>query len=301
MLVNKSSIQAAFIALKTTFHNAFTAAPSTWDKVAMKVPSGTKANDYAWLSTFPKMREWLGDKVVKSLAAFKYTIVNKDFEATIGIDRNDFEDDQLGIYGPQAQSAGWSAKQWPDELVMGLVNGAFTNVCYDGQYFCDTDHDVGGSSVSNKLTAALSVASQAAAIASYGAARTAMMSFKDEEGRPLNVVPDTLLVGPALEAVALALINNDRLDDGKANPYKGTAQVIVDARITSTTAWFLLCTRMPVRPFIFQERKAPVFVQQTNEENDDVFNKKLFKFGVESRGNAGYGLWQLAVGSTGAG
>lgn len=301
MLVNKASIQAAFIALKTTFNNAFGAAPSVWDKIAMKVPSTTGQNDYAWLSAFPKMREWLGDKVVKNLEAFKYTIVNKAYEATIGVKRDDIEDDNLGIYGPQAQMAGFSAKQWPDELIMALVNGGFANLSYDGQYFFDTDHAVAGASVSNKLTVALSAASQALAIASYGAARTAMMTFKDDEGRPLNVVPDTLLVPPALEAIALALINNDRLDDGKANPYKGTAKVVVDARLTSATAWFLLATGMPVRPFIFQERKAPVFVSQTSEENDDVFNKALFKFGAESRGNAGYGLWQMAVGSTGAG
>lgn len=301
MLVNKASIQAAFIALKTTFNNAFGAAPSVWDKIAMKVPSTTGQNDYAWLSAFPKMREWLGDKVVKNLEAFKYTIVNKSYEATIGVKRDDIEDDNLGIYGPQAQMAGFSAKQWPDELIMDLVNGGFANLGYDGQYFFDTDHAVAGASVSNKLTVALSVATQAAAIASYGAARTAMLSFKDDEGRPLNVNPDTLLVPPALEAIALALVNNDRLDDGKANPYKGTAKVVVDARLTSTTAWFLLATGMPVRPFIFQERKAPVFVSQTSEENDDVFNRALFKFGAESRGNAGYGLWQMAVGSTGAG
>ncbi len=301
MLVNKATIAAAFIALKTTFNNAFSAAPSVWDKIAMKVPSGTSQNDYAWLSEFPKMRKWFGDKVVKNLEAFKYTIVNDPFEATIGVKRDDIEDDNLGIYGPQAQMAGYSAKQWPDELIMELVNGGFTGLCWDGQYFFDTDHPVAGASVSNKLTVALSVATQAAAIASYGAARVAMMSFKSEEGRPLNVAPDTLLVPPALGDIARALMSNDRLDDGKTNLYKGTATVVEDARLTSTTAWFLLSTKMPVRPFIFQERKAPVFVSQTSEENDDVFNKALFKFGAESRGNAGYGLWQLAVGSTGAG
>jgi phage major head subunit gpT-like protein len=300
MLVNKASIAAVFTSLKTTFNNAFGAAPSVWDQIAMKVPSTTGQNDYAWLSTFPKMRKWVGEKVVKSLEAFKYTITNHPFEATIAVNRDDIDDDNLGIYGPQAQMAGFSAKQWPDELIMDLVNGAFTNDCYDGQYFFDTDHPVKGASVSNKGTAALSAATQAAAIASYGAARTAMMMFKDEEGRPLNITPNVLLVPPALEAIALALINNDRLDDGKANPYKGTAKVVVDARLTSATAWYLLDTTKPVKPFIFQDRKAPVFVSQTSEENDDVFNKAVYKFGAEARGNAGYGLWQLGYGSDGS-
>jgi phage major head subunit gpT-like protein len=299
MLVNKTAINAVFTGLKTTFNNALDSAPSEWEKVAMKVTSSASQNDYAWVSKFPRMRPWVGDKVVKALEAFKYTIANHSFEATVGVSRNDIEDDNLGIYGPQAQMAGFSAKQWPDEIVFDLVNGGFGKECYDGQYFFDTDHPVAGASVSNKGTAALTCASQAAVIASYGAARTAMMSLKDDEGRPLNVVPDTLLVPPALEAIALAIMNNDRLDDGKANPYKGTAKVVVSPRLSSSTAWYLLDTTKPVKPFIFQERKAPVFVQQTGEENDDVFMRGEFKFGVEARGNAGYGLWQLAYGSTG--
>ncbi|MBP9100481.1 MAG: Mu-like prophage major head subunit gpT family protein [Nitrosomonas sp.] len=301
MLINKDTISNVFVSLKTSFNNAFSAAPVIWQKIAMKVPSATSQNIYAWLSKFPKMRKWVGDKHVKSLEAYKYTIVNDDWEATVEVDRNDIEDDQLGMYGPQAQMAGQSAAQLPDEIVIGLVNGAFTNVCFDGQYFCDTDHLVAGASVSNKLTVALSAASQAAAIASYGAARVAMRKFKDDEGRPLNIAPNILLVPPALEDVALALVNNERLSDGAVNLYRGTAEVVVDARLTSDTAWFLLDTTKPVKPFIYQERKAPVFVEQTSSENDDVFNRKKFKFGAEARAAGGYGFWQLCVGSTGAG
>ena len=109
MLVNKSSIQLAFVALKTLFNNAFAAAPSTWEKIAMKVPSSTGSNIYAWLSAFPKMRRWVGEKHVKSLKAYSYTVENEDFEATVEVDRNHIEDDQLGIYAPQAQMAGFSA------------------------------------------------------------------------------------------------------------------------------------------------------------------------------------------------
>jgi len=301
LLVNKETISNVFISLKTSFNNAFAAAPTIWPKIAMRIVSTAAQNDYSWLSKFPKMRKWIGEKQVKALEAFKYTIVNDDWEATVEVDRNDIEDDQLGMYGPQAQMAGDSAAQLPDEIVMDLVNGGFANLCFDGQFFFDTDHPVAGASVSNKLTVALSVASQAAAIASYGAARTAMRKFKDDEGRPLNITPNVLLVPPALEHIALAIVNNDRLDDGKANPYKGTAEAVVDARLTSDTAWFLLDTTKPVKPFIYQERKAPVFVEQTSHENDDVFNRKKFKFGAEARAAGGYGFWQTALGSTGAG
>lgn len=166
------------------------------------------------------MRKWIGEKSVKALAAFVYTIVNDDFEATVEVDRNDIEDDQLGIYAPQAQMAGFSAKQLPDEIVADLINGVFTQHCFDGQYMCDTDHPVNGASVSNKGTKALNASTQAAAIASLGAGRTAMRKFKDDEGRPLNITPNIPLVPPALEDIANILANNEKLDDGKPNPYK---------------------------------------------------------------------------------
>lgn len=304
MLINKETLSALFISLKTTFNNAFSATDSTWQKIAMKVPSTTGQNDYAWLSKFPRMRKWIGEKTVKALEGFKYTVVNDDWEATVEVDRNDIEDDNLGIYAPQAEMAGQSSAQLPDEIVIALVNNGFSAKCYDGQYFIDTDHPVKKEdgtmdSVSNKGTVALSCATQAAAQASLGAAETAMMEFKDDEGRPLNIKPNVLLVPPALKATANILMTAERLEDGKPNPFRNAFEVVVDGRLTSKTAWFLLDTSKPVKPFIYQERKAPVFVQQTDPQADDVFSRKKFKFGAEARAAGGYGFWQLAYGSTG--
>lgn len=301
MLVNKTTLTGVFVNLKTTFNKAFDAAPSTWDKIAMRIPSSASQNDYSWLSNFPKMREWIGDKVVKSFKAFSYTIANKDWEATVEVNRNDIEDDQLGIYAPRAQMAGYSAKQLPDEIVFDLVNNGFSNKGYDGKVFFATNHPVGKTTDSNKGTAALSCATAALALASYGAARTALREMKDDDGRPLNITPDVLLVPPALENVAHTLMTADKLEDDKPNPYKGTATVVVDARLSSSTAWFLLDTTKPVKPFIYQERKKPEFVQQTAPDTDNVFLRKTFLYGAEARANGGYGFWQTAYGSTGAG
>lgn len=301
MLVNAQNLTAVFINLKTIFNKAFEAAPSQWQETTMLVPSGSSQNDYAWLSRFPRMRKWLGDKVIKSLAAFKYTIVNDDWETTVEVDRNDIEDDQIGIYAPMAQEAGFSSKQLPDEIDADLKNGAFAGTCYDGQYFYDTDHPVAGASVSNKGTAALSAATTAAAAASYGAARTAIMSITDDEGRPLALIPDVLEVPPALEATARLICESDKLTDQSPNPWKGTARVLVNPRLTSSTAWFLHVTNRPLKPFVFQRRKAPVFVSQTDMNADNVFMRKNYLFGAEARCAGGYGLWQMSYGSTGQG
>jgi phage major head subunit gpT-like protein len=301
ILVNASTINSIFTGLKTIFNNALTAQPGNWQATAMEVPSSGASEDYAWLSRFPAMRKWVGEKFIKSLAAGKYTKANEDWETTISVDRNDIEDDRLGLYNTQAQMAGGSAAELHDIIVDSLKNGAFTGPCIDGQYFYDTDHEVKGASVSNKLTAVLSSATPAAAAAGYGAARMAIMKFTDDEGMPLRLIPDTLEVPPALEATAKKLLEADKLDDNSPNPYKGTAKLLVNPALTSDTVWLLHVTTKPIKPFIVQMRKKPTFVSQTSPENDDVFMKKEFKFGAEARATGVYGFWQLSVGSTGAG
>jgi phage major head subunit gpT-like protein len=299
MLVNESSIQSVFTGLKTIFNNALKAQAGNWQTTAMEVPSSAAEEDYSWLSRFPMMRKWVGEKHVKALAAGKYTARNEDWETTIEVDRNDIEDDRLGIYNTQAQMAGDSAAELHDIIVDDLKNGAFTSTGIDGQYFYDTDHEVKGASVSNKGTKALSATTRAAADASYGAARQAIMEYTDDEGMPLRLVPDTLEVPPALEAMAKTLLEADKLGDGSPNPYKGTAKLVVNPGLTSSTAWFLHVTTKAVKPFIVQMRKKPVFVSQTSMENDDVFMKRQYKFGAEARATGVYGFWQLSYGSDG--
>jgi phage major head subunit gpT-like protein len=301
ILVNASVLNSVFTGLKTIFNNALKAQPGNWQATAMEVPSSGAIEDYAWLSRFPMMRKWVGEKFIKSLEAGKYTAVNEDWETTIAVKRNDIEDDRLGIYNTQAQMAGDSASELNDIIVDSLKNGAFTGLGIDGQYFYDTDHTVKGASVSNKITAVLSSATPAAAAAGYGAARLAIMKFTDDEGMPLRLVPDTLEVPPALEAMAKKLLEADKLEDNSPNPYKGTAKLLLNPALTSDTVWFLHVTTKAVKPFIVQMRKKPVFVSQTSSENDDVFMKAEFKFGAEARATGVYGFWQLSVGSTGAG
>ncbi|HDT6544759.1 TPA: Mu-like prophage major head subunit gpT family protein [Kluyvera ascorbata] len=302
MLINVKNVRQVFINLKASFQKAFDQNPSDWKKIAMVVPSTGKQNDYSWLGRFPKMRKWIGDKVVKALSAFNYSLVNDDFEATVEVERNELEDDQLLGLATQAAEAGQSAAELPADLVFALLNKGFTLPCYDGQPFFDTDHPVGTDnphSVSNKGTKKLKVGSLAEAKASYGAARTAMRTFKDDEGASLKIRSTILVVPPMLEDDANYLMTAEKFPDGTPNPYRNTAEVLVAPELTSDTAWFLLDTTRQVKPLIYQERKKPVFVEQTDYNTENVFMRKKFLFGAEARAAAGYGFWQMAYGSTG--
>lgn len=63
------------------------------------------------------------------------------------------------------------------------------------------------------------------------------------------------------------------------------------------TAWYLLDTSRAIRPLIFQKRRDYNLVSKTDETDDNVFMNKEYVYGVDARGNAGFGLWQLAFGS----
>ena len=299
MLINKANLDTIFLNLKTQFHKSWEDTTPQWHMIAMMVDSMSSRNEYKWLSEFPRMREWIGEKTIKSFEGFDYTIINRDWESTVAINRNDIEDDMLGIYAPQARMAGYSARRFPDEIVFALVNGGFANLCYDGKAFFSTTHPVGANEVSNKGTAPLAIDTLDAAKASFGAARTALLKQVDEDGRPLGVMPNILLVPSALYDTAMGLMTADRLEDGKTNIYKKSATVLHSPWLSSDTAWFLLDTMQPIKPLIYQERTKPMFVQQTEMDSDSVFLRKEYRYGVECRANGGYGFWQMAYGSDG--
>lgn len=294
MLVNRQAIAAIYKSFSLIFAEAMKAAQPVYTKIATEVPSSTRENVYPWLGKVPRLREWIGDRQIHNLAAHSWTIVNKDWEATIEVDRNDIEDDTLGVYTPIIQQLGEAAELHPDELIFELLLNGFNTRCYDGQYFFDTDHRDGeGPIQSNMGTKALSVDS-------YAAARAQMMSITDEHGRPLGVIPNLLLVPPQLERTALEIVMAERDRYGATNIYQGSAEVLVVPQLAANpTSWFLLDTKKPIRPLIFQRRKAPEFVARDQLTDENVFMRKTFLYGVDSRDNAGYGLWQLAYGSTG--
>jgi phage major head subunit gpT-like protein len=152
MIINAANIASLFQGYNASFNKGILAAPSLYKEVAMVIPSSTSETNYAWLGQFPKLREWLGDRFFKNLAAYNYTVKNKLYESTVNVKRTDVEDDQYGVYGPLMEEMGRAAGDHPDELIFALLAKGFSTPCYDGQYFFDTDHPVdedGEASVSN--------------------------------------------------------------------------------------------------------------------------------------------------------
>lgn len=221
MIINQGNLANLFLGFKSSFQIGFRGVTPMWSKVATLVPSATRTENYGWLGQFPQLREWVGDRQVKNMAQHSYSITNKSYEGTVGVPRDDITDDQFGVYSPLFQEMGHAAATHPDSLVFALLAAGFGSsmgLCYDGQYFFDSDHPVAGASVSNFTTG-------------------------------------------------------------------------------SAAAWMLLDTRRPLKPLIYQKRQDYNLMALTAADDESVFTRKEYRYGVDGRCNVGFGFWQMAYGA----
>lgn len=141
-MINSATLNALRVSFSKKFEEGKARATPQYSQIATVVSSSSKSNTYGWLGQFPKFREWIGDRVLKSMKEHAYSITNKSWESTVAVDRDDIADDNIGVYAPMMDEMGYGAAVFPDELCFPLLKAGFTTVCYDGQYFFDTDHPV---------------------------------------------------------------------------------------------------------------------------------------------------------------
>lgn len=227
MIVTSATLTALRTAFSKHFQDGQNGVEPQFSKIASVIPSSTATNTYGWLGEWPGFREWLGDRQHKSMKEKAYSIANKDYESSVNVQRNHIEDDQLGIYEPMFKEAGRATMMFPDELIFPQLALGETSLCYDGQFFFDTDH-------------------------------------------PVNAEVDG--------SGADTSVSNMIVDVGYAGP-----------------TWYMMCTSRPLKPLIYQERKKPQFVAMTKMDDESVYLRKEFRYGIDLRANAGFGFWQMAI------
>ena len=222
-IVTPALITSLRTGFSKAFQDALTATPTDWAKVATRVPSSSASNTYGWLNQFPTLREWVGDRVLKNMAAQAYQIQNKLYEGTVAVKRTDIEDDNVGVYTPLFSEMGRAAAAHPDQLVFSLLAAGETTLCYDGQNFFDTDHPV----------------------------------YPNVDGT-------------------------------------GTATNVSNLQAGPGPGWYLLDCSRALKPLIFQERTPPELEAKTSTQDEGVFMRDEYHYGIRYRCSAGLGFWQLA-------
>ena len=142
MIITPDVLKALMTGFRKNYQDGLQIAKSQYKDIATVVPSSTKSNTYGWLGQWPGFREWVGDRAFNDMAAHSYAIANKHFESSVKVNRDDIEDDNIGIYAPLFTEMGRAAAAFPDQQVFELLKKGHATLCYDGQNFFDTDHPV---------------------------------------------------------------------------------------------------------------------------------------------------------------
>lgn len=140
MQITPQTLKALQNGFNAAFLKGFNSAEAQWPLIAMEVPSQSALENYGWMKELPGMREWIGQRVIHNLEMIGYQIINKHWEHTVGVDRDDIDDDKLGLYSTRFSMQGEVAKRHPDELMWQVLLSGFNSLAMDGQYFFDTDH-----------------------------------------------------------------------------------------------------------------------------------------------------------------
>ncbi len=162
MEISGANLQILFTGYDMIFQKAFDYYPSYVADIASFTKSTSKATIYPWMKRTIQMREWLGERVLQAIEATAFTVINRKFEATEEISKDDLEDDQEGTYEPAIAELGRITKVHPDLLIFGMMRAALAGidnlsagsidlaglridlpVTYDGKTLFSDSHPVG--------------------------------------------------------------------------------------------------------------------------------------------------------------
>ena len=307
------------------FYNALEAyLASDWiGQLSMLFTSDQESETYKWLGMTPALREWIGGRQAKGFRENGITITNKSWEGTLEVLVDELRRDKTGQIMVRVGELARRAAELDGKLLSTLIangTGSTSGLCYDGQYFFDSDHSEGESGTqTNLLTAsevtALNVSNATAPTTQEMSAAILgviayMIGYKDDQGEPMNANARNFLVMVPVASLAVALsavmANLVTTSAGAAqdNPIKVAGQdgfkvsVVCNPRLSWTAANFAVFrTDGQTKPFIRQEEE-PLSVDAIAEGSEEEFKNNRHLYGVKRICNVGYGYWQYAAYAT---
>lgn len=282
------------------------------DGVSNLFSSNQASETYNFLGQSPAMREWIGGRQAKGFSGQGVTIVNTHYEATIEVQKKDARRDKTPqIQARIAEFADRAQSHWASLLSTLLINAPST-VCYDGQFYFDTDHSEGDSGTqSNDITVDISALPTVVhgVVTAPGVEEmqqsilrgiAQILGFRDDRGEPMNenasafvvIVPASLYLTAAAAVSTLltaALANN-------MNPAVVAGMnvsVQMNARLTWTDSFAIFRTDSPIKGFIRQSEQD-VELKAKAEGSEFEFDNDAWQFGIDAWRGVGYGYWQRA-------
>ena len=290
---------------------------SSWiGAISMMFNSDQESEEYKWLGQVPAMREWVGGRQAKGFRENGITIENKHYEATLEVLLREVRRDKTGQLMVRVNElARRTNTHWASLLSTLIINGEST-VCYDGQFFFDTDHSEGDSGTQsndiqvdistlpveiNGVVTAPSIEEMQLSIVE-GCKQ--IIGFVDDEGEPMNEDASQFLVmtplslwDKAKKAVASPAVHIPS-QTNMAPLSEMNIRVVPNVRLDNasspwTDKFAVFRTDSDVKPFITQQ-ETPVGMKSKAEGSEFEFDNDAWQFGVDTWRNVGYGYWQDA-------
>lgn len=282
------------------------------DGVANLFGSDQASETYNFLGQSPAMREWIGGRQAKGFSGQGITIVNKHYEATLEVRKVDARRDKTGQLTARVNEFTDRAQTHWASLLSTLLINAPSTVCYDGQYYFDTDHSEGSSGTQdNDITvdiSALPAAVHGVVTApsveemqqSILKAIAQILSFKDDRGEPMNenarrfvvIVPVSLYL--VAVAACSTLVTAALQQNLNPNIVAGlNVDVQMNARLTWTDSFAVFRTDSPIKGFI-RQTEQDVELKAKAEGSEFEFDNDAWQFGIDAWRGVGYGYWQRA-------
>ncbi len=248
--------------------------------------NGNKAFVHAFFAGYHGVREWLGEKLIKSDKIVEIPGTTQKWEITKEISYEDTRSPVLSNFFNRFQQVAIGAVRHDDEQVADfLSNGTSTNAKYtnyDALPLFSASHVTDkGTANSNLVTS--NALSQANIVSSYEVMRNMKNSF---DGK-LRLMPQYLVVPQALELAALDFVDSERIavsSAGVSNVLNGRLTVIALPELdeTSATTWYLVAGNKGA-PFTKYEFEPMKTINITDDDSPERFYKDRYVYGMELR------------------
>lgn len=283
------------------------------DQISNLLPTDQESETYADIGSAPQMREWVGGRQIKQLREMGFTIRGKKYEATLEVLVDDIRRDKTGKIEMKIRQLAERAKDHDAKLLTTLLAAGGSTICYDGQYFFDTDHAEGDSGAqSNSLTYNVNTPSAPTAVEAEQAilqATEQIISFKDNAGEPTNASARSfLLMAPInmLRGFAGALNTSVILDGGQSRnnliPAVGAIGgfsygLVLNPRLTANDAFYLFRADGVEKPLIRQP-EVDTTVSAIAEGSEEEFKNQRHLYGIHRIIGVGFGDWKGSIKTT---
>jgi len=281
------------------------------DRLGIFVPTDKNSEIYKWLGMSPALREWIGARQAKGLNTFQYEIINKLFESTLEFNVDDLRRDRTGQIDVRISDLVVRYNQHWNKLLTALIEAGSNTICYDGQYFFDSDHSEGASGTQKNVLTASDYGELNVGIANNPTAYELVKAFlkiiqhfktfKDDVGEPLNedVQQFMFMVPVNMDAATRIALTAPTIDTGTStinNPLNDkNLSYVSNPRLTNDAVVYSFVTDSVVKPFILQEETGSFKIDSVAEGSELEFKERKHWYGIQVSRNAGFGFWQKAI------